>query len=225
MAGKIRDHVEKYFVGKGYNCAESTFLAANDAWELGMPAEAAKMMGGFGGGMATKGVCGAVSGGAAALSCLLVRESGHNSPLLMAKVKKYKELVIERLESENCSVLGPKYQTPATSCLQTILLCVDILDEVKDMEIDAPEYMPRKVKTAFNLLENMLKDEHIIVDMDDNGIENAVKLPENLSELEKYKGINIILCGADAKKLGSVGEWLKTNGCEKVFIADAENLK
>jgi len=225
MAGKVRDHLEKYFVERGCNCAETTFFAANDAWEMGMPADFMKMMGGFGGGMGVKSVCGAVTGGIAALSCYYVRESGHNSPLLMAKVRKYHELINERIGTVDCSILLPRFNTPEKSCLPTIQAIVDILDEVKDMEIDEPMYLPRKAKTAFNLLENLLKEEHIIVDMEDNAIKNAVKLPENLADLEKYKDINIILCGTDMKKMGVVSEWLKANGFEKVFMADADSLK
>ena len=55
---------------KGYNCAQSVFLAF--ASEMGIPeAQAAQLMQGFGGGMGGLGeVCGALSGAVAAYSML-----------------------------------------------------------------------------------------------------------------------------------------------------------
>ena len=33
---KLRDHLDYYYIVKGYNCAETVFHAANDAWGLGL---------------------------------------------------------------------------------------------------------------------------------------------------------------------------------------------
>ena len=84
MAKKVTECLHHYFHSLGYNCAETTLRAADEAWELHLPEEAFRLMGGFGGGMGVQGVCGAVSGGVAALSHYYVHITGHQSPLLMA---------------------------------------------------------------------------------------------------------------------------------------------
>ncbi len=132
---KLRDHLDYYYTVKGYNCAETVFRAANDAWGLGLKDPVFKCMGGFGGGMGTRSVCGAVSGGIAAMGFLYVEETGHKSPLMMAKAKLLTELVQQRLGSEKCSYLNPTYKTEEEKCLPTIRLVCEIIDEVVTTEI------------------------------------------------------------------------------------------
>ena len=68
---KISDYIGYYYREKGFNCAETVLCAANDAWDLHLEPAVIRTMGGFGGGMGTRNVCGAVSGGIAALSGLI----------------------------------------------------------------------------------------------------------------------------------------------------------
>ena len=96
MAKKIVDCLEHYFAGLGYNCAETTLRAANEAWEMGMDENAFRLMGGFGGGMGIRNVCGAVSGGVAALSYYYVRGTGHQSPALVSAGKAMSAIDIRR---------------------------------------------------------------------------------------------------------------------------------
>ena len=131
----IRKYLNYYYTEKGYNCAETVFRAANDAWKLGLQDPVFKCMGGFGGGMGTRNVCGAISGGIAAMGFLYVEETGHKSPLMMAKAKLLTELVQERLGSEKCSYLNPKYKTEQEKCLPTIRLISKIIDEVVATDI------------------------------------------------------------------------------------------
>ena len=225
MAGTVKEHLEKYYMGLGHNCAETTFLAANEAWELNMPMESVKMMGGFSGGLGIKGLCGVVSGGVAALSCYYVRHSGHNSPLLMAKVKKFRELVVERIGNDNCSVLGPRYQTKEESCLPTIRLISDILDEVKNMEIDLPEYVPRRVKNA--VLQRLTENEHVLVDIRETGgreIPRAVKMRDVLNDPKAYEGISVILCGSDLKRASAAAAELEEAGVKNLFLTEEKNI-
>lgn len=56
MAKKVTECLHHYFHGLGYNCAETTLRAADEAWELHLPEEAFRLMGGFGGGMGVQGV-------------------------------------------------------------------------------------------------------------------------------------------------------------------------
>ena len=135
---RLSSFTEYYYRVLGYNCAETTLHAANDAWDLQLEPSTFTAMSGFGGGMGTGNVCGAISGGIAAMGYLYARETGHKSPLLMAKVKLFMNLVKERLGDEKCGVIGPENRTKEERCLPTVRAICDILDEVLDTEIDAP---------------------------------------------------------------------------------------
>ena len=66
--GKVVDYLEKYYKDTNYNCAEAVFSAAAEAWGLDISDDVIRTMGCFGGGMGCAIVCGAVTGGSAALS-------------------------------------------------------------------------------------------------------------------------------------------------------------
>lgn len=76
----LRETAKKYYLEQNYNCAESVLRAANEEYGLGLDEGALKLMAGFGGGMGCGGVCGALSGGIAALSKLRVSDRAHTTP-------------------------------------------------------------------------------------------------------------------------------------------------
>ena len=135
---KVVNYVKKYR-GMGYTCAESTLMAANEAWELGLGPESTRLLGGFGGGMHCGYVCGAISGGIAALSSKYSGGSGHNSPLLAVKCKLFVNMVEARTGYLRCDELAPIYRTPEEDCDPTVALIAGILDEIDEVEIDIPE--------------------------------------------------------------------------------------
>ena len=144
----VVDYLEKYYKDTNYNCAEAVFSAAMEAWGLDMPKETVKAMAGFGGGledacymaafgggMGCGNVCGAVTGGVAALSCKYVEgDGGHTSPTLMQKVKTYIRLVKTEYGSEQCKMLKPQFFSKEERCYQTILRIAEVLDRVDQME-------------------------------------------------------------------------------------------
>ncbi|MBQ5812631.1 MAG: C-GCAxxG-C-C family protein [Clostridia bacterium] len=230
MAKKVIECLDHYFHGLGYNCAESTLRAANEAWDLNLPEEAFRLMGGFGGGMGVKGVCGGVSGGVAALSHYYVRISGHQSPLLMAKAKIFQELVAERLGDINCSHLMPKYLTEKESCMPTISLIAQILDEVKDMELDVPEYLPRKLRILQFM--DALKGNCLRIDIRPNSeyaeghIEGVLSLP--LNELDGYNGdtsLPIVICSSDINAVDKAHKILAGKGFAEIYYFDLNMWK
>lgn len=132
---KVTDYLEKYYKNTNYNCAEAVFCAALEAWDVEMPAETVKAMAGFGGGMGCGNVCGAVTGGCAALSCKFVEgDGGHTSPYLMKKVRHYIRAVREELGSEACTALKPQFFTKEERCFQTICRVAAVLDKVYESE-------------------------------------------------------------------------------------------
>lgn len=133
---KVVDYLDKYYNDEtNYNCAEAVFCAAMEAWGVEMPRETVKVMAGFGGGMGCGNVCGAVTGGSAALSCRFVEgKGGHTSPRLMNKVRNYVRLVRQEFGSEDCIGLKPQFFRPEIRCRLTIEQVAGILDQVYEME-------------------------------------------------------------------------------------------
>ena len=58
-----RDRIYGYFIEKDNNCAETMLRALNDEYQLGIPDDSVKLVGGFGGGMGCGKACGALCGG------------------------------------------------------------------------------------------------------------------------------------------------------------------
>ncbi len=230
MAKKVIDCLEHYFHGLGYNCAETTLRAANEAWEMNLPEEAFRLMGGFGGGMGVKGVCGGVSGGVAALSHYYVQISGHQSPLLMAKAKLFQELVSERMGSTACADLMPKYLTEKDSCMPTISLIAQILDEVKDTELDIPLYLPRKLRPLqFQqaLAGNCLRIDIRSADTYAQGhIAGTDSIPLSmLQDAMIPQVLPVVLIADDIKAVAAAAEILESKNLTEVYYFDTAAWK
>ena len=161
---KVKDYVKKYR-DMGYTCAESTLLACDEAWDLNLPEGSSKFLAGFGGGMCTGYVCGAISGGVAGLSYKYVRVNGHESPLLAKKVSTFLTLVQERLGTKLCKELQPRFLTEEENCTPTVWAITEILDEVEAMDFDVPEHseydlrFPPEGKPSFRDYECVGNDE------------------------------------------------------------------
>ena len=135
MSGKVVDFIGGYYNERHCNCAQTVFLAAMEAWELDVPADSARLLAGFGGGLGMGIVCGAVAGGCAALSC---KSEAWDEDLqrrnTMKKIRTFIRLVRERYGSENCRDLRPRFFDSQQRCLQTIRHVAETLDEVYAME-------------------------------------------------------------------------------------------
>ena len=124
----IRDFVETYYLEGDYNCAETLLLAANDAYALGLPEGAHRLVSDFGAGMGCERACGAVCGALAALGCLRANGRAHAT-------EGFKELsagFVNKVEAEcgsiECSALMERYRKEDTRCLDTVLRIADALD-------------------------------------------------------------------------------------------------
>ncbi|MBQ6934452.1 MAG: C-GCAxxG-C-C family protein [Clostridia bacterium] len=129
---KVFDVIDKYInrpegVPK-LNCAQITFLAANEAWNLGKEGNE-DMLRGFGGGLNMGIVCGGVTGGVAALGYK------YQGKMLREKTKLYINTVREKCGSENCIPLKDKYRTEEDGCKPTMEVIAQILDEIDATEI------------------------------------------------------------------------------------------
>ncbi|MBQ6868111.1 MAG: C-GCAxxG-C-C family protein [Clostridia bacterium] len=129
---KVFDVIDKYITrpegAPKLNCAQITFLAANEAWNLGKEGNE-DMLRGFGGGLNMGIVCGGVTGGVAALGYK------YQGKMLREKTKLYINTVREKCGSENCIPLKDKYRTEEDGCKPTMQVIAQILDEIDATEI------------------------------------------------------------------------------------------
>ena len=126
----IHDLARKYYVEQNRNCAESVFLAANEALELGLRAEDAKLIAAFGGGMGCGSTCGALAGAMAILGRCLITSDAHATEGFKERCAALKQAFEQRLGGTDCDVLKPKrFVDGGDRCLETVQLACDVLLE------------------------------------------------------------------------------------------------
>lgn len=126
----LKDSAKIYYLEKDMNCAESVFLACRDEWNLDIPVETAKAMGGFGGGVGVGHLCGAISGGVAALGFLVIDERSHESPRMGNITAEFMERCENELGSVMCTEIKKTHRNDNTRCLQAVEDVCDILDKM-----------------------------------------------------------------------------------------------
>lgn len=122
----LREQAKKYYTDEGKNCAVSILLAGSDVYGLGLGAEDAKLVVGFGGGMGCGGTCGALAGSIALLGKLFAGREDFRT--ICAEFVKTFEDALE-CNSIDCSVLCPKYKTEERRCEETVLRAADLLEK------------------------------------------------------------------------------------------------
>ena len=103
--------------------------AANEEYGLGLDEGALKLMAGFGGGMGCGGVCGALSGGIAALSKLRVSDRAHTTPGFSGECARLVAAFEEKAGSCQCSELKARFFREGTRCLDTVEIGCQALEE------------------------------------------------------------------------------------------------
>ena len=121
--------VHHYYFDENYNCAETIIHAANDYYHLNVTEEDMKLFGGFGGGMFSGAVCGALVGSVAVISKMIVERSAKQEkeyvrPKIQLMVRTFKN----HLDGLSCVELKPKYHTKEEGCYKTILLGAQALE-------------------------------------------------------------------------------------------------
>ncbi|MBO4919051.1 MAG: C-GCAxxG-C-C family protein [Erysipelotrichaceae bacterium] len=128
MSG-LEELVHHYYFDENYNCAETIIHAANDYYHLDVKQEDMKLFGGFGGGMFSGLVCGALVADVAVISRMIVQrsakeEKGSVRPKIQETVRTFRN----HLEGLSCAELKPKYHTKEEGCYRTILLGAQALE-------------------------------------------------------------------------------------------------
>lgn len=126
----LQDLVTKYYTQGNYNCSETLIHAANEYYHLNITDDDMRMFGGFGSGMYSGIVCGAMVANVAILSKMVIKNKAKEEtkqilPVINQMVKDFRE----HLQGDSCKELRPKYFTPETSCLKTVLLASEVLEK------------------------------------------------------------------------------------------------
>lgn len=121
----LKDQAAKYYTEENKNCAVAMLLAGNDVYGLGLSAEDAKLVVGFGGGMGCGSTCGALAGSIAVLGKLFAGREDFRK-LCGGFVKVFQDGL--GYDSTNCSVLMPKYKTDAKRCEAVVVKAAELLE-------------------------------------------------------------------------------------------------
>jgi C_GCAxxG_C_C family probable redox protein len=116
----IRERVREFYVESNFNCAEGTLKAADEALGFELSPDGLKIIGAFGGGMASGSTCGALAASVAAIGQALIKDKAHEAPMLRDACKGYVELFRNEFGSLDCAELRPKYAVPGEKCMAIV---------------------------------------------------------------------------------------------------------
>ncbi len=117
-----------FYYKNGYNCAESLLRGANDAYALDLDENALKVIAGFGGGMQTGDVCGALAGCIAVISSRCVQTKAHDTPSLKPMIQQFIQRFEQEFRSIRCHAIKPLHFHPQQRCLHTVCVASDLLE-------------------------------------------------------------------------------------------------
>lgn len=133
----LKDHADKYYFEGNYNCAETVMHAANEYYGLGLADREIKLLGGYGAGMQTGNICGALLAGISVLTCKYVEVKAHES----ADIGPVTAMLIDRFKAEIgetllCADIKAMNFAEGQRCRKTVQAACDVLEKVLE------EYQP-----------------------------------------------------------------------------------
>ena len=127
----LKDYIDNHYFTGNYNCAETILRAANDCYELGLTETEMKLVAGFGGGMQTGNVCGALLGAIAFFSQRYVETRAHDSsdigPAVQLLTRRFREAFGGSIL---CRDIKPVYFNREDRCYHTVLKASEVIDDV-----------------------------------------------------------------------------------------------
>ena len=127
----LRDLIEKYYFTGNYNCAETVLHAADEYYGLELPEREMKLVSGFGAGMQTGNVCGALLAAISVLSLKYVETKAHESAAIKPVTTLLTERFLDALDgSLLCREIKPAYFREEVRCLATVQAACDVLEQV-----------------------------------------------------------------------------------------------
>lgn len=124
---KLENAVRRLYITENLNCSETLLKACNEVYGLGLGEEAILLMGGFGGGMYTGNVCGALAGCTAALSKMIVQTKSHECENLPHAQRMLVRHFHTFLGQTQCARLKPIHHNKECGCLNTCLLAASAM--------------------------------------------------------------------------------------------------
>lgn len=126
----LKDLYQKYYFEQNYNCAETILRAGNEYYDLGLHDRDMILVAGYGAGIQSGSVCGAILSGVSILSMKYVEAKAHESkdihPVTQKLLRKFKE----KYGSTLCKDIKPQSFQPEYRCKMTIETACDIIEEV-----------------------------------------------------------------------------------------------
>lgn len=140
----LRELVDQGFgKDRGFHCAEIILGGANEGYHLGLPEDCLKLADGFGGGIYSECVCGALLAAVMVLGKAFVGNYANEDPL-------FKEIVLDcictfqdQLGDIYCGPLKAKHRTPELKCHFINVQTAGIVDQIiekyrRDLKIGFP---------------------------------------------------------------------------------------
>lgn len=121
----LKEQATMYYTEQGRNCAVAMLLAGSDVYGLGLGAEDAKLVVGFGGGMGCGSTCGALAGAIAVLGKLFAGREDLRQ-ICGGFVKTFHDGL--GCDSINCAALVPKYKNQEKKCEAVVVKAAELLD-------------------------------------------------------------------------------------------------
>ena len=121
----LQEQAKLYYTDQGKNCAVAILLAGSDVYGLGLGAEEAKLLVGFGGGMGCGSTCGALAGSIAVLGKLFSDRENFR-PLCGNFVKLFREGL--QCDSIDCAKLAAKHKSAERKCEAVVVKAAELLE-------------------------------------------------------------------------------------------------
>lgn len=112
-------------------------LGSNKYYGLNLKGESFRIMAGFGGGVSTEELCGAISGGVAVIGLLFTLDRGHDAEKRGYDAEKVKEATKDfvesfrtQLSSTNCKTLKDLHRKEEIKCTPVVEKGADLLEKI-----------------------------------------------------------------------------------------------
>lgn len=126
----LRDRIYEYYINQDFNCAEALLLAADAEYDLNIPDESFKLVGGFGAGMGCGHTCGALCSGVAVIGQKFITLQAHKSADLKDLCTRFVLEFNAAVGSENCEEIKVKYKKDDVRCLEAVCIAADVLENL-----------------------------------------------------------------------------------------------
>lgn len=145
----LEETVRRIYLCESTNCAETLILACDEVYQLGLPRKQASiLMSGFGSGLYTGNVCGALCACNAALSCLLVEDKAHLCEPLRASQAALVRNFKNHVGDTQCAKCKMLHHSKEERCLKTVTLAAQVMEQtVAELQEKGFLQLPAELKS------------------------------------------------------------------------------